>query len=243
MKSHALGVPVLASLLLFSCSSSKKTVQEEQHISRIQDPYIKEITIDGNDADWQGLALNNSPENTFEYSVAHNDEDVFVRMKITSPFEQTKFLTGGMELWIDPTGQKQQKTEVVYPVKGELAASAMQPQNSSADKKQSRDMMHLAVRAQLVSMNRIGFKPEYSGAQTVNQATGFKAAINWNESNELIYELKIPLQAFREPVSKDRFDLEFSIGALERPAESHTTTESGGGGFRQGGMSGGMRGG
>jgi hypothetical protein len=109
MKFCVLYVPILATLVISSCSSSKKAVQKEQEISHIQDPYIKEITIDGNDADWQGLALNNSPENTFEYSVAHNDEDVFVRMKITSPFEQTKFLTGGMELWIDPTDRNNRK--------------------------------------------------------------------------------------------------------------------------------------
>lgn len=55
-------------------------------------------------------------------------------MKIASPFEQMKFLTGGMELWIDPTGQEKQKVEVVYPVKGELAANTMQPQNCSVNR-------------------------------------------------------------------------------------------------------------
>ena len=242
MKSRVLCGFVLTSLIISSCSSSKKTVQKEQAISHIQNPGIKEITIDGNDADWQGVALNSSPEKTFDYSVAHNGEDVFVRMKIASPFEQMKFLTGGMELWIDPTGQKQQKEEVVYPVKGELAAGTLQPQNNTADKKQNRDMMHLAVRAQLVSMNRVGFKPEYSGAQTISQNTGFKGAINWNDAGELIYELKIPLKAFNGIVSVNHIDLEFSIGALERPAESHDNRENSGG-FRQGGMSGGMRGG
>lgn len=230
------------SLLLSSCGSSKKASQPEQAINQVQNAGVKEITVDGNDADWQGVALNSSPLKTFEYSVAHNDEDLFVRMKILSPLEQMKFLTAGMELWIDPSGQEKQKIEVVYPVKGELATTAMQPQNSSADKKQNRDMMHLSVRAQVVSMNRIGFKPEYSGTQTISENTGFKAAINWNEADELIYELKIPLKAFDGTVSANPMDLEFSIGTLERPAENHERGENGGG-SRQGGLAGGMRGG
>ena len=233
---------VLASLIVSSCGSSKKAAQTEQAISQVQYPSVKDIAIDGNDADWQGVALNSSPEKTFEYSVAHNDSDLFVRMKILNPLEQMKFLTAGMELWIDPSGQERQKVEVVYPIKGELATTAMQPQNASGDKKQNREMMHLDVRAQVVSMNRIGFKPEYSGTQTISQNTGFKAAINWNESDELIYELKIPLQAFNGTVSANHMDLEFSIGALERPAENHGGSENVGG-FRQGGMAGGMRGG
>jgi len=237
------GVPVvvLFASLLASCGTGKKAAQTEQAINQVQNPTIKDITIDGNDVDWQGVALNSSPEKTFEYSVAHNDEDLFVRMKILNPLEQMKFLTAGMEVWLDPSGQEKQKVEVVYPVKGELATAAMQPQNTSADKKQNREMMHLNVRAQVVSMDRIGFKPEYSGTQNISQNTGFKAAINWNESDELIYELKVPLKAFNGSVSANHMDLEFSIGALERPAENHSSGENGGG-SRQGGMAGGMRG-
>ncbi|MGZ3938611.1 MAG: hypothetical protein ACXVLT_08010 [Flavisolibacter sp.] len=242
MKFGFTALVVFASLIFSSCGSSKKAVQPEQAINQVQNPSVKEITVDGNDADWQGVALYSSPLKTFEYSVAHNDEDLFVRMKILNPLEQMKFLTAGMELWIDPTGQEKQKVEVVYPVKGELATTAMQPQNSSADKKQNRDLMHLSVRAQVVSMNRIGFKPEYSGTQTISENTGFKAAINWNETDELIYELKIPLKAFNGTVSANHMALEFSIGALERPAENHERGENGGG-SRQGGMAGGMRGG
>lgn len=238
MKFQAAFLFILFSLIIASCTGSKKTVREQPLVNHISNPSVKEITIDGNDADWKDIAENSSPEKTFEYSVAHNSEYLFVRMKITNPVEQMKFLTGGMELWIDPTGRKAPKAKVVYPVKGELAATALQPQNTSADKKQNQEMMHLNVRAQLVSMNRIGFKPEYSGRQTISQNTGFKGAINWNDADELIYELKIPVQAFTGTVSKDNMDLEFSIGALERPTESHNNSENGGG-YRQGGMRGG----
>jgi uncharacterized membrane protein YgcG len=234
----------LTGFILLSCSSNKKLVKSQPSSTRIKNSYVKEITVDGNDADWQGITLSISPANSFEYSVAHNDQNIFVMMKITNPVEQMKFLKEGMELRIDPTGQEKQKAEIVYPVKGELAENAMQPQNNSLDKKENLKMMHLDIRAQLVSMNRIGFKPEYSGVQTISQNTGFKGAINWNEANELIYELKIPLQAFNETVSKDNFDLAFSIGALERtiPSQENSSGSSsrrgngmrGGGGYRGG---------
>lgn len=242
MKFRVLYVPVLSSCILASCSSSKKATDAQPAITAVQNPFVKEISIDGNDADWQGMTLNSSPEKTFEYSVAHNDADLFVRMKIENPVEQMKFLTGGMELWVDPTGQEKQKAEIIYPVKGELDPMALRTQNSSGDKKQDREMMHLAVRAQIVSMNRVGFRPEYSGVQNINQNTGFKGAINWNDADELIYELKLPFQAFNGTVSKDNLDLKFSMGALERPQTS-SGANSNGGSWRGGGMSGGMRGG
>jgi hypothetical protein len=241
MKLPVLFASLFSLFILASCSSSKKASADLPAANHIQNSLVKEISVDGNDADWQGITLNSSPEKTFQYSIAHNNEDLFVRMKISNPLEQMKFLSGGMELWIDPTDQQKQKVEVIYPTKGELDPTAMQPQNASGDKKQNHEMMHLAVKAQLISMNRIGFKPEYSGVQSIRENTGFKAAISWNDNDELIYELKLPFQAFNGTVSKENLSLEFSIGALERPAESHNNSENGGS-YRQGGMSG-MRGG
>lgn len=223
-----------------SCSSSKKTAEESSVSVSVKNPFIKEITVDGIDTDWPVADLNASPEKTFEYSVAHNDQFLFLRMRIKSPFEQRKFLSSGMELWIDPAGEKKQKTEIVFPVKGQLATNALQ--NNTGEEKQTPEMMHLNIRAQLTDMNRIGFKPAYSGFQTISQNTGFRAAINWNQENDLIYELKVPFEAFVSPVLKEKIDLEFSIGALERtnPSSSREGADNSGG-FRQGGSMGGMR--
>lgn len=227
-------------VVITSCGSSKKIAEQPSASTAAINSYEREISVDGNELDWQGVNFNASPEKTFEYAVAHNDRFLFLLMKISSPFEQRKFLNGGMELWIDPTGQKKQKTEIVFPIKGELAADPVQ--NDPREEKQTPEMMHLNIRAQLTNMNRVGFRPEFSGFQTISQNTGFKAAINWNQENDLIYELKVPFEAFASTVIKDKVDLEFSVGALEHTNPSHENTNSGGG-FRQGGSMAGMRGG
>jgi hypothetical protein len=97
--------------------------------------------------------------------------------------------------------------------------------------------MHTQVAAELISLNRIGFKPEFSGVQSIFQNTGFKAAINWDDNNTLIYELKIPLNAFKEPLPKQNVDIGFFINGMERPKttspEGGTTTwQQRGGGMR-----------
>jgi len=203
--------------------------------------YLKDINIDGNNADWQNVGVTESPSKTFEYALAHNDDNLYLLMKITNSVEQMKFLYGGLQLWIDPTGEKKQTTEVIFPSKGELPQGSFQAQGGSDDKKQARELMHLNARASLVTMNRIGFKPQYSGIQTISQVTGFKASFNWNEANELIYELQIPLKAFPVALSKEKMDVEFVLGPLELP--SNGNGEGTAGTPQRGGMSGGMHGG
>jgi hypothetical protein len=229
--------------LLFSCSSNKK-LAEEQSLSHFKGSTVKTIAIDGNDADWQGLPTAMSPGNDFSYSIARDEKALYLLVKIDNPMEQTKLLRGGMEVWIDPTDKKSKTTEVIFPVKGELSETAMRPQNPSTDPKVNREMMHLNIKAALISLNRIGFKPEYSGVQTISEATGFKGAINWTADNELIYELQVPFAAFPEPLSKEAFDINFSIGGVERAVNTSGRGEGNGewrgsGGMGRGGRMGG----
>lgn len=245
MRGRDLFFPVLTGCLLFSCSSSKKAA-EEQPIAQFKGEVVKSITVDGNDADWQGLPTAVSPLYSFTYSVARDEKFLYLLMKIDNPVEQTKFLRGGMELWIDPTDKKSKTTEVIFPVKGELEEGAMRPTNASADPKINAGLVRLNIKAALISLNRIGFKPEYSGVQTISQPTGFKGAINWTGESTLVYELEIPLQAFEKPLPKEAFEIGFSIGAVERSAPATASNNEGAGEMNRGGGGmgrGGMRGG
>jgi hypothetical protein len=235
MKSYSLISSMIAALFLLSCSSSKKVATEPEPI--VKRNYIKDLIIDGRPDDWQNLSFLSNPAGTLEYAIAQNEQNLFIMMRVANHAEQIKLLNSGMEIWIDPTGKKAKTTEVIYPVKGELSEDVLRPQSGSIDQKMNIAQMHLKVAAELISLSRIGFKPEFSGVQSIFQNTGFKAAINWDENNTLIYELKIPLNAFKDPLPKQKMEIGFSISGLERqktssPESGNTTWQQRGNGMR-----------
>src|SRR5438309_4485123 len=179
--------------MLASCSGSKKAEADSE--TQVNGTSVQAIVIDGKANDWQKVPMNVSPKGTIQYAIANSQDNLYIMMRLADPVEQVKLLQGGMQVYIDPDGKKEKTTEVVYPVKGELSEEEMRPQGVPGQK-QDLTQIHQHVASQLISLNRIGFKPEYNGVQSVRENTGFKAAINWDENNDLVYELVVPYAAF-----------------------------------------------
>ncbi len=206
-----------------------------------QSAFDDKVTVDGKMDDWQGVARTTSPNGLVEYACANSKDNLFILFKIADPAEQMKLIRGGMQVWIDPTGKHQKTTEIIYPVKGEIGEENLRPAIVQGEKPGMNEM-HRYVESQLISLNRIGFKPEDSGVQSIRENTGFKGAINWDDNNDLIYEVVIPFAAFNSNVKKDNIEVGFFIGAADKPKNpSGDMPTPGEGGGR--GMSGGMRGG
>ena len=250
MMNMRLGSIFFAGSLIFlaSCSSSKKTVSEPD--VKLQNTTLP-VVVDGKADEWKSVSLQLSPKNSFEYTVANTPEELCIFIKIPDQVEQTKLLRGGMEVYINPKGKKDKETAVFYPVKGELPED-MRAQAAPGEKEDVKEI-RLRIAGQLISMNRTGFKTAFNGVQSIRQNTGFKAAINWDENDNLIYELAIPYAAFPDGLNKNNLELGFFINGAERPKNNNSsgsnTTWSGGnqgmGGGRMGGgrMGGGRQGG
>lgn len=193
------------------------------------------IVIDGKAADWQNTNTATNASGTIAYAVANDAADLYLLLKIAAPAEQMKLLRGGMEVYFDPQHNHSKNTEIIYPVKGELGEEDLRPRTTNGEKP---DMAQTRAQManQLISLNRIGFKPEYNGVQSIRQNTGFKAAISWDENNNLIYELKVPFAAFPN-LQKDKIEVGFFINAVDKPKAD----ESGHSGNWNGGNGGGNR--
>lgn len=234
---------ILGIATIFSaCGSSKKTAIESTEAKLPQTP-VKAITVDGKMQDWQGVPLQTNGDGSIAYAVANNNEDLFLLFKITDPVEQMKFVRGGMEVWFDPTDRHAKTTEIIYPVKGELPDETFRLNLIPGQKPNTSDL-HRRIESGLVSFNRIGFKPDYSGVQSIRQNTGFKGAINWDETDALVYEVAVPFAAFPTDVRNGNLEVGFFIGAVDKPkastGEGAAPSEEG---ERGQGMGGGMRGG
>ena len=234
-------------VLFLACSSSKKVTEEAE--TRTGGTYLDSAVIDGKAEEWQTITQDYNPQGTFQYAIANNKTNLYVFLRIPSLIEQTKLLRGGMQLWINPAGQKDKKTGVYYPVRGELSETE-NPMFAPSETRQNQDyhQRQLRMASQLISLNRIGFKSQYTGVQSIRHNTGFKAAINWDTNENLVYELTIPFSALPDGLKQDKIELGFFIQGLDRPKQSEEASHSNGGGDEgneRGGarMGGGHRGG
>jgi uncharacterized membrane protein YgcG len=232
---------LIPAALLASCTSSKKATAVSENDGQVPAFRSASITVDGRADDWKNDSLQLSPRGTVEYGMANDEKNIYIVLRIPDQAEQAKLLRGGMQVWIDPDGKKEKATEVIYPVRGELGESEKPLQITPGEKPNLTDMHHHIV-TQLISLNRVGFKPEFTGVQSVRENTGFKAALGWNENEDLIYELQVPLAAFKQPVKTGQVQFGFFISGVERPKENagqaaqwNAGGEGMGGGGRQGG--------
>jgi hypothetical protein len=234
--------PALYSLILlvflFGCSSQKAAVTESE--SKLPGTYLEAVTIDGKPDEWSNVPHDLSQGSTVEYSVANNNNNVFILMRVPNLLEQAKILQGGMDVWVSTNNKKDKHTGITYPVKGELGDLPQKP--LAPGEKPDVKQQHLQLAAQIISMQRFGFKPEYNTVQSIRQNTGFSAAINWDANNVMIYELTIPFSAFETAVTADHLEIGISIHGIDRPknnSQSENTSYNDG----LGSMGGGRRGG
>jgi hypothetical protein len=224
-------------MVLTACSSSKKVADEKE--PKLKTNYLASVVIDGKDDEWVSVPLEFNPNGSFEYAVANTDNELCIFLKVASQVEQTKLLHGGMEIWINGPGNKEKKTGVFYPVKGELSEEE-RPQMIQGQKQDVKEM-RLRMAGQLISLNRVGFKPEFNGVQSIRQETGFKAAINWDNNDDLIYELAVPFAALPENLRNHSIELGFYINGMDRPKNNTASAGNGSEGREGGGRMGGGR--
>lgn len=239
MKHSSLVLGIAA--VLSACGSSKNATTETAE-AKVLPSLVPSLTVDGQAQDWQNVPRQTAENGSVEYAVANSPQNLYVLFKIADPAEQMKFVRGGMEVWFDPTGKHAKTTEIIYPVKGELSDETFRTNFIQGEKPNVSDL-HRRIESGLVSFNRIGFKPDYSGVQSIRQNTGFKGAVNWDETGTLVYEIAVPFAAFPTDARKETMEIGFFIGAMDKPkttAEGGAVPQNGGGGT---GTGGGMRGG
>lgn len=246
--------PVIGIAVILSACGSNKNATTETADVKVLPSLVSSISVDGQTQDWQNVPRQTAENGSIEYAVANSKENLYVLFKIADPAEQVKFVRGGMEIWFDPTEQHAKTTEVIYPVKGELPEETFRPGFTQGEKPNKSDL-HRRIESGLISFNRIGFKPAYSGVQSIRENTGFKGAVNWDETDALVYEIAVPFAAF--PTDVRKMEIGFFIGAMDKPkaatGDGVTVPQEGGrgmgggmhggGGRRGGGFGGGRQGG
>jgi hypothetical protein len=78
--------------------------------------FINNIVIDGEDSDWESAVSFFDENSGLMYSIANDNENLYILVKATAESSMSKFVMGGVEVWISADGKDKRKTGIKYPV-------------------------------------------------------------------------------------------------------------------------------
>ena len=239
MKAILFITAIVSLILLESCSSSKKASSssgssEDKFYSRRLTP-----VIDGKMNEWgDALLFDNSTKCI--YAIANDDTALYIVIKAADRTQQMKIVQGGMEIWIDDKAKKKKSIGVKFPLGGgSMSMPAGRTNSSGQDSKEIRQLMRQQMKLKMLREELTGFKEGFNGSYDVYSNVRVKPVIDWDDNDNMVYELVIPFATLDETVRANLNNI--SIGIFIKGLKME---EGSGGGMPAGGPpGGGMRGG
>jgi len=200
------------------------------------------LVIDGNAKEWGDSLRYYNAEKKINYSLANDQENLYMAIKITDRLNQMKILRAGITFSIDTKGKKKETYSLTFPlnVNGNQPPPVEKMDNGDVTKEDRDELM----REQITTLRGIkvaGFKDIEDDMITTSNTYGIKTAINYDDNGNLIYEAAIPLKFFNAgDITKNEWAFNFKINGVQRPAAKKDDDAQGqGGGGGRGGHGGG----
>ena len=222
----------------------------------------KPVVVDGNPTEWTLPLRYGDSKSGLQYNITNGDSNIYLCIRATEQPIQMKILTSGVEIQLEPSGKNNKTSYIQFPMpgkRGEKPKTEGGRQDMNSNKNQERINMAERFQLEKPEITLSGFLPEYNGTFLVSNSKGIKAAIDWDEQNNMFYELVIPIKSFYayengklkdNPVFGFRIDVKAMAsqgsgshaGGMQEGHSGGGGGHSGGGGGHQGGGSGGGRG-
>ncbi|MDR3226375.1 MAG: hypothetical protein LBT56_01720 [Prevotellaceae bacterium] len=220
----------LLSMSMILCFNAIAQTEKEP----LKAEFINNIVVDGDDADWESAISFFDEASGLMYSIANDDENLYVLIKATADAAMTKFTMGGVEVWISADGKEKRKTGIKYPV-----PLSWEERFSSRDRNATReDVRRQESERTYKTMELRGFENIKDNTYKVDE---LEIKVEYSGKNDnTIAEYKIPFATFckSEQINgKNTFAVGIVLNGMQMP------NFGGGGGGRPGGgrMSGDMQ--
>ena len=158
------------------------------------------ITIDGSAVDWEQPFRYFDSKSKLQYSVVNDAKYIYVSIKTNDPKAQMKIMRAGMDVWFDVTGKKKDIGTIHFPLKTNPKLD-INPDPADMDQQvvEKPDVAKLKLEwsSTVKDIHTQGFKnlPAVI-ADGDSGKHGVEAAVSWDRSEEMTYELKLPFSAF-----------------------------------------------
>ena len=188
----------------------------------------KPVTIDGEAGEWK-LPLRFYDDGTkLFFAFANDDKNLYLCFQAPDKMFQAKIMGAGMEVSLSVKGKH--TVSVTFPLE-QQSATVLPTVDSDDQQKTGQKTRNISFILQNTFMNVKGFSTR-SGLIAINDSSGINAAINFDKSNTLTYEIAIPFREWFGPnyafdnIPKD-VSLEVTINALKQSGHNKKESQSG----------------
>lgn len=181
---------IFGTILLAACGGSKQasnsSVLPAKHLS---------AQIDGSIQEWGTTDLQYDKKLKCIHSISSDGDNVYVFVKSLDKAQEMRILEGGMEVWLDPESKGANPIGVLFPLAQAPTTESERAPLNKMQQKPDEKTAQIQTKLKLTTLNLSGFKKEWNGNQSVKGNCPVKVAIDWDEKNNLVYELAIPYTA------------------------------------------------
>lgn len=176
------------------------------------------------------------------FDITNDSSNIYLVFKIWDEMTQLKIMRAGLKISLKTKAKPGRDVSIQYPLGNQHEADNGLPKQNQKTGKQE-------IRSQFLVQNTLfkadGFAFSNGLIPTRDDDKGLHAAVQWDNSNNMIYTVRIPFkELFGYPydirlISKKEIKLEVEENAVQRPASDgneHSMREHGGGGDGGGGM-------
>lgn len=207
-----------ASIFAFCLCATAQTEKEP-----LTAEFINNIVIDGIDSDWETAISFFDESSGLMYSIANDNENLYILLKATAETSMAKFIMGGIEVWISADGKEKRKTGIKYPIPlswEERFASRGNTTTREDRRRQEQERTYTKmelkgfenIKDNTYKVDELDIKAEYSG-----------------KNGNTIAEYKIPFSSFCKPEQINEENI-FAIGIVLNGIQIPTNFGGGDGG-------------
>jgi hypothetical protein len=150
----------------------------------------REITVDGKRADWEG-ALITINDGAMDVGVLNDEANLYVCLVAATREDQIQMMLGGLTLWFDPNGGKEETFGIRFPLGHEPGGRKKRGDRSPIE----QGLEELWKRIEAANELEI-ISGEHRSRETLASATTVGIEVKASQNDfALVYELKIPLRS------------------------------------------------
>ncbi len=220
--------------------------QEDEITSHWKD---REITIDGDQTDWQGL-LSVSEAKNIAFGIMNDESNLCVTLSTSNRNTMMQVMRLGFTVWFDPNGGTKEVFGVKYPV----GIQGMGPRSEGRSGRSQDSMPDMEEQIRSISESQLWVEVLGPGKDDVARISavdtaGIQVRLGYSNFGQLVYEMRIPLKSLpQRPQALDVspggiIGVGFKTGVVDWAARRSQRPGGGMRGGRPGGMAGGRSGG
>ena len=156
------------------------------------------VQADGSLNDWQdSLSLFNDATKLY-YSLANDNNNIYLALRSSSREDLTKILAGGISFSANIESKKKDPPTVIFPVLDRTPGK-----NRNIKEQPEEQEMQKQVLARIKDIKVTGFKEIIDGGISLQNMYGIRASAAFDKNNNLVQEIIIPLSLLNLSIAKN----------------------------------------